>query len=103
MFPGLDLYYADPARSLTTAGEELDDLDHDVSRGVKLLIVHANSLTTSTHSLLIDSFIPIIFPSGRGYGSEFRVILSPKSTAVHEIYRCIHGSRHRQLLVVLIA
>ena len=31
-FPGLDLYYyADPARPLTTAGEELDDLDHDLS------------------------------------------------------------------------
>ena len=31
MFPGLDLHYADPAQSLTTAGEELDDLDHDIS------------------------------------------------------------------------
>ena len=31
MFPGLDLYYADPAQPLTTAGEELDDLDHDLS------------------------------------------------------------------------
>ena len=35
MFPGLDLYYADPAQTLTTAGEELDylddDLDHDLS------------------------------------------------------------------------
>ena len=31
MFPGLDLYYTDPAQSLTTAGEELDDLDHDLS------------------------------------------------------------------------
>ena len=27
MFPGLDLYYADPAQPLTTAGKELDDLD----------------------------------------------------------------------------
>ena len=31
MFPGLDLYCADLAQSLTTAGEELDDLDHDLS------------------------------------------------------------------------
>ena len=31
MFPGLDLYYADPAQPLTTAGEELDYLDHDLS------------------------------------------------------------------------
>ena len=31
MFPGLDLYYADPAQPLTAAGEELDDLDHDLS------------------------------------------------------------------------
>ena len=30
-FPGLDLYYADPAQPLTTAGEELDYLDHDLS------------------------------------------------------------------------
>ena len=27
---GLDLYYADPAQPLTTAGEEPDDLDHDL-------------------------------------------------------------------------
>ena len=34
MFPGLGLYYADPAQPLSTAGEELDDLydlDHDLS------------------------------------------------------------------------
>ena len=31
MFPGLDLYHANPAQPLTTAGEELDDLDHDLS------------------------------------------------------------------------
>ena len=30
-FPVLDLYYADPAQPLTTAGEELDELDHDLS------------------------------------------------------------------------
>ena len=36
MFPGLDLYHADPAQPLTTAGEELDDLDHHLSvRAVK--------------------------------------------------------------------
>ena len=29
MFPGLDLGYADPAQPLATAGEELDDLDHE--------------------------------------------------------------------------
>ena len=27
----MDLYYADLAQPLTTAGEELDDLDHDLS------------------------------------------------------------------------
>ena len=37
MFPGLDLYYADPAQRLTTAGDELDDLDHDLSVGGVLL------------------------------------------------------------------
>ena len=31
MFPGLGLYYADPAQPLTTAGGELDDLDSDLS------------------------------------------------------------------------
>ena len=32
MFPGLDLpYEADPAQPLTSAGEELDNLDHDLS------------------------------------------------------------------------
>ena len=31
MFPVLDLYYADPAQPLTTAGEELDYLHHDLS------------------------------------------------------------------------
>ena len=30
-FAGLDLCYADPAQPLTTAGDELDDLDHDLS------------------------------------------------------------------------
>ena len=31
MSPGLDLYYADPAQPLTTAGEELDDSDRYLS------------------------------------------------------------------------
>ena len=31
MFPGLDLHYTDPAQHLRTAGDELDDLDHDLS------------------------------------------------------------------------
>ena len=31
IFPGLDPYYADPAPPLTTVGEELDHLDHDLS------------------------------------------------------------------------
>ena len=31
MFPGLDLCLTDPAQHLTAAGEELDDLDHDLS------------------------------------------------------------------------
>ena len=29
-FPGWDLYYANPTQPLTTAREELDDLDHDL-------------------------------------------------------------------------
>ena len=35
MLPGMYLYYADPAQPLTAVGEELDDLDHDLSRGVQ--------------------------------------------------------------------
>ena len=31
MFPGLDLYCTDPAQPLAKAGEELGDLDHDLS------------------------------------------------------------------------
>ena len=44
-----DLLYADPAQPLRTAGEEPDDVDHDLSdlsdlsdpsvRGVKLLVI----------------------------------------------------------------
>ena len=30
-----DLYYANPAQLLTTAGEELDDLDHDLSKAIE--------------------------------------------------------------------
>ena len=47
MFPGLELYYTDPTQPLTTAGGELDDLDHDLShlsdlsvRDVKRNLVH---------------------------------------------------------------
>ena len=42
MFPGLDLYYTDPAQPLTTAGEELlddisvEDLNHDLSEVCKI-------------------------------------------------------------------
>ena len=38
MFPGEDLYYTDPAQPLTTACEELDDLDRDLS-GVGIILV----------------------------------------------------------------
>ena len=31
MLPGLDLYDADPAQPLTTASEEVDNLDHHLS------------------------------------------------------------------------
>ena len=31
VFPGLDLYYTDPAQTLTTAVKEPDDLDDDLS------------------------------------------------------------------------
>ena len=31
MFPGLDLYYADPAQHVITAGHDLDYLDRGLS------------------------------------------------------------------------
>ena len=50
MLPRLDLYYTDPAQRLTTTGEELDDLDHDLShlsvRGVKLFDTFVTQLST---------------------------------------------------------
>ena len=43
MFPGLDMYYVDPGQHLTTAGEELDDLDRDLSDLSEVyLVVQAN-------------------------------------------------------------
>ena len=36
MFPGLDLYHADPAQPLKTTGEELDDLDHDLDHDLSV-------------------------------------------------------------------
>ena len=47
MRPGLDLYYADPAQSLTAAGDELDHLDHELSELCKVL-----RLAKSTRFLL---------------------------------------------------
>ena len=35
MLPGLDLYCADPTQPLTTGGEKLDDLDHDLEKVTK--------------------------------------------------------------------
>lgn len=32
MFPGLEMYYADPAQPLTTASEDRDGLYHDMSK-----------------------------------------------------------------------
>ena len=43
MFPGLDLYFTDPAQYLITAGQDLNDLDSDLNRSCFLCI-----LSTST-------------------------------------------------------
>ena len=40
VFPGLDLYHADPAQPVITTGKELDDLDHDLSDLSEVCIVH---------------------------------------------------------------
>ena len=44
MFPGLDLYYADPAQPLTTSCEEPDDLDRDRSDLVQRFVLLSNRL-----------------------------------------------------------
>ena len=45
MFPGLDLYYADPAQHhLRTAAEDLEDLDRDLS---DLSVQRMNPFTTA--------------------------------------------------------
>ena len=56
LLPGLDLYCADPAQPLTTAGEELDYPDHDLSkvsvivrRAIRLCAAWA--LTSITHNI----------------------------------------------------
>ena len=48
-FPGLDLYYADPAQPLTTATEEPDDLDHDLSMLCGDLILSVTIYAALTH------------------------------------------------------
>ena len=55
MFPGFHLYHVDPAQPLTTVGEELDDLYHDLSvRGVKV-----SSLTRVRFSWWAGGPIPV--------------------------------------------
>ena len=48
----MDLYYADPAQPLTTAGEYLDDLDRDLSdlsvRRVKCFVNRKHSIVSAT-------------------------------------------------------
>ena len=45
MFPGLELYYIDPAQHLVTAGEDLYDLDRDLS---DLSVRRVNLFVTAT-------------------------------------------------------
>ena len=46
--PGLDLYHADLAQTLTAAGLELDDLDHDLS---DLLEVCSTAVSLSSYAV----------------------------------------------------
>ena len=46
---GLDLYYADAAQLLTTAGEELDDPDHNQSGLCKKIEREMNEKTSATN------------------------------------------------------
>ena len=58
MFPALDLYHADPAQPLTTAGEELDDLHND------LFDLSARCWTGGTVGGLPPSSITAVTPLG---------------------------------------
>ena len=62
MFPGLDLHCADRAQLRTTAGEELDDLDYDLSevcifslRNLKSGYVTSMNIVINFETLSIDT------------------------------------------------
>ena len=77
IFPGLDRYYAVPAQPLTTtgtAGEELDDLDHDLS-DVQIMIClkcgtrqseeSGRDTCTKTHGTMVlwrDAYLNVLRP-----------------------------------------
>ena len=61
MYPGLDLYYADPAQPLTTAAEELHDLDrHPSVRGVLTLFRQAAAALLCPRSGMIIIYIQVM-------------------------------------------
>ena len=64
MFPGLDLYHADPAQPLTTAGVELDDLDHDLS-DLSVRGVHFSPFPPQSHATIVGGGGVLIVMHGR--------------------------------------
>ena len=88
MLPGLDLYYADPAQPLTTAREELDDLDHD----------------------LFDVWLTLLFflvgPPAHFVPLQFQVVLAPKSccSPIEVVaYRTVREPNFSEVMILLIA
>ena len=50
------MYYEDPAQPLAPAGDELDDLDHDLS---DLLVRRVKPLESVTFTLILYIFSPV--------------------------------------------
>ena len=69
----MDLYYAGPAQPLTTAGEELDDLDHDLSE-------------------VVQCFIKIdVLRAATGYRGHSSSIFWPTIVSTIVLYFCLRG------------
>ena len=68
MFPGLDLYHAGPTQPLTTAGNELDDTDNDMS-----ILSAVCTVRNGLHGNLYQKLLVILEPhAGRTIFRCFR-------------------------------
>ena len=91
MVPGLDPYYTYPAQRIRTAGEELDDLDHDLSDlsevwTISIVVPPLNLCHPSLHTS------PGLFVRGRFYRNPSLV---SRPSFFLELERLIHRLRKR--------